>query len=289
MPLPNFLVIGAPRANTQWISQCLSEHPEIALPPEEVYFFTRRRVVMSNWYKGVDWYSDLLSQNIQKETKTCGEVTPIYLFDDDTPELIYQTVPNVKLIISLRDQSARAYSWYRLFLRFNPEIYHTDYSYKKFLTYQNDVYGREGFYLEHIKRYLNFFPRESMLILLHDDLQADSATYVRRIYQFLEVDADFRPPSLNHRLNKMELNLYRSRLLHKFSNRLKYSSKLKKMHLDGFVNAIERVNTIPVKRSEFTRKHRLDPEMKRRMAQLYYEHNQELGDFLGRDLSHWNT
>ena len=166
MLLPKFIGIGAPRCGTRWISQCLSEHPQISLPPHEVYFFTTRRMVHSFWTKGLEWYSGFFEECARSGSTLCGEITPVYLFDEDTPGLIHSCIPEAKLICVLRDQAERAYSWYRLFLKVNPDLFKTSYSFKKFLTYHTEVYSTEGFYLDHLKRYLGFFPRESLLI--HD-------------------------------------------------------------------------------------------------------------------------
>ncbi|HEY4481622.1 MAG TPA: sulfotransferase domain-containing protein [Candidatus Brocadiaceae bacterium] len=288
MLLPKFVVIGAPRSNTRWLAQCLSEHPEIALPPQEVYFFTTRRVVSSNWSKGLEWYSKLFEKCVEPRSKTWGEVTPVYLFDEDTPHLMYQCIPDAKLICCLRDQSQRAYSWYRLFLRFNPDLFGTDYSFKKFLTYHNDVYGREGFYLEHLQRYLSLYSGESMLILLNDDLKIDPIDYVQKVYHFLGVDSAFVPSSVNKHINPMNPEVPKSKTLQKISTYIEQSYKLRKLGLDKVSDVINRINTLRVSKDDYPLRHQLDPEMRARMADLYQEHNKKLGDFLGRDLSHWN-
>jgi hypothetical protein len=33
----------------------------------------------------------------------------------------------------------------------------------------------------------------------------------------------------------------------------------------------------------------MSPELRQQMHRLYRNHNQRLGELLGRDLSHWNT
>lgn len=289
MLLPKFVVIGAPRSNTRWLAKCLSDHPEIGLPPDEIYFFTTRRVVASNWSKGLEWYSSLFEKCVKPTTKTWGEVTPVYLFDDDTPHLMHKCIPDAKLICSLRDQSERAYSWYRLFLRFNPDIFWTDYSFKKFLTYHNEVYGREGFYLEHLQRYLTLYPRESMLVLLNEDLKSDPIAYIQNIYRFLDVDPTFVPPSVNKYINPMNPEVLRSKTLKNISISIEQSYKLKKLGLGQISDVINRINTLRIAADRYPTRHQLDPEMRSRMADLYREHNEKLGDFLGRDLSHWNS
>lgn len=283
MPLPKFVGIGAPRCGTRWLAQCLSEHPQVALPPHEVYFFTTRRVVHSFWSKGLDWYSSVFEKLASAEVTTWGEITPTYLFDDDAPHLMHQCLPKAKLVCCLRDQAERAHSWYRLFLHFNPEIFLTNYSFRQFLTYHNEVYGREGFYLEHLQRYLALYPRESILVLLYDDLRKDPTDVIEQVFRFLDVDASFLPPSLHKRINPMPLEVPRSRALQRIAARLKPRRGLAKIGL-----LIDELNTVQVDRASFPPRHQLDPEMRARMAELYENHNQKLGEFLGRDLSHWN-
>ena len=201
MPLPKFIGIGAPRSGTRWLAQCLAEHPEVSLPPEEVYFFTTRRVVHSFWERGVEWYEQLLARTVKEGATTWGEVTPVYLLDDGTAARIYQVVPDVKLICLLREQSERAYSWYRFFLKVNPDLDNSAYSFKRFLTYHTEVYGREGYYLDSIEQYLVYFPRDSLLILLYDDLIKNPLSVIRNVYEFLGVDAAFVPQSAMKRIN----------------------------------------------------------------------------------------
>ncbi len=281
--MPKFIGIGAPRCGTRWIAKCLSEHPQIALPPEEVYFFTTRRVVHSHWSKGLEWYSGLFEKCVGPGITTWGEITPVYLFDDDTPGLMHDSVPDAKLICCLRDQSERAYSWYRLFLRVNPDLFKTDYSFKKFLTYHTEVYGREGFYLEHLERYLSLYSRESILILLYDDLETDPGSYINRLFRFLEVDPSVIVPSLNRRINPMNLELPRSRILREIAFLIRRYWKPGKM-----ADLYYKLNTMHVATSAFPRRHKMDPEMRERMAELYADHNKKLGDLLDRDLSLWN-
>ena len=283
MRLPDFIGIGAPRSGTRWLAQILAEHPEIALPPGEVYFFTTRRVVHSFWTRGVEWYSDLLARSMNPHARICGEVTPTYLLDDDTPDLIHQIVPNARLIALLRDQCERAYSWYRFFLKVNPDLYQTDYTFRRFLTYHTEVFGREGFYLEHLQRFLARFPRESFLILLYDDVRADPRAVVKQVYEFLGVDPTFVPASMTKTINRADVTVQRSRTVRKIASAIANVGGLTRVN-----KLLEQVNSVTLQRQQLPWKHRLDPEMRERMHELYADHNRRLGEFLERDLCHWN-
>ncbi len=282
--LPHFIGIGAPRCGTRWLAHCLSEHPEIALPPVEAYFFTRRRVVWSHWTKGLDWYQQMFEACAKPGTKVLGEITPVYIFDEDTPELIHKVVPDVKLICCLRDQCERVQSWYKLFLRYNPDLFSTQFSLRQFLTYVPEVYAREGFYLEHLQRYFALFPQDSILILLYDDLVADPTAYIKRVLDFLGVDSANIPPSTAKQINSMSEELVFNRSLQLRD----IATRLKERNFNQVAALINSFNTIHVQPHQFPVRHKLSPELRDDMVKMFEDHNKKLGEFLGRDLSHWN-
>lgn len=284
MRLPDFIGIGAPRSGTRWLAQCLAEHPEISLPPEEVYFFTTRRIVHSFWNRGVDWYGGLLEGSMSPDARICGEITPTYLLDDESAELIHKVVPDVKLIVLLRDQCERAYSWYRFFLKANPDLYPTNYTFQRFLTYHTEVFGREGFYLEHLDRFLARFPRESLLVLLYDDISADPRALVKQAYEFLGVDPTFVPASAVKTINRADVTIRKSHVIEQVAGVLPRFRGLGRV-----TRFLEEFNSVSLQRQQLPSRHQLDPEMRHRMYELYADHNLRLGAFLGRDLNHWNT
>lgn len=282
--LPHFIGIGAPRCGTRWLSQCLMQHPEVGIPENEVYFFSTRRMVHSFWSKGLPWYDKFLRAGIKPTSKVWGEITPFYLYDEDSAALIHQTVPNVKLICCLRDQAQRAHSWYTLFLRYNPELIHTRFSFKQFLTYSADVYGREGFYLEHIERYLQLFPRQSMLFLLYDDLVANPSAYVQRVFDFIGVDTAFTPPAVQEKINSMK-----TIRIPKHATWNNIATKFSRRGFHAPARWIHSFNAEAVTREELPARHQMSDEIRERMHTMFAAHNQRLGAFLGRDLTHWNT
>ena len=282
--LPDFLGIGAPRPGTRWLAQCLAEHPEVALPETEVYFFTSRRIVWPYWNKGLEWYGELLASARRPETRQVGEVTPVYLFDDDSPQKIHQVAPNVRLICCLRDQADRAFSFYRLFLHHSPQLTPQSYPFSKFLTYSTEVYGREGFYLEHLRRYFQHFDREQLLILLYDDLQSDPAGLVQRVYRHLGVDDQFVPQGVTRRINPMPLAPGRRRGRGPGRRRWNRALSAAAAPLRQLARL---VSPDPLKEAEQSGI-LMTPAIRPQMHEMFREHNDELGAMLGRDLRHWN-
>ena len=279
--VPDYLGIGAPRTGSRWLCQCLSEHPDLSIVDHEVSFFTTRRVIHPNWHKGVEWYSDIL-----REAKTpgtlIGEITPVYLFDGDTAEKISSVAPNVKLICCLRDQLDRAFSAYRLVLHHSPLLTPKSYPFKKFLTYCGDIYGIEGFYLEHIERFLKFFSREQLLILVYDDLKKTPEFFLNQVYQFLNVDAEFQAPSLINKINDMPVGS--SPKFHDQNTGLKNTIKRMKREIKTKLNSLRQPTLKNAEKQGFL----ITDEIREMMHVLYHDHNIKLGKMLGRDLSHWN-
>lgn len=72
---PDFLGIGAQKAGTTWLSQMLSQHPDIWTPPfKEVQFFNHQFV--EEHRKWLPWHFKRGKQNIEKRFQTRGEDMP---------------------------------------------------------------------------------------------------------------------------------------------------------------------------------------------------------------------
>ena len=101
--LPDFLGIGAQKAGTTYLYSLLSEHPQVFLSsPKELHFFSL------HYQKGLAWYQDQFK--FAATDKCCGEITPYYMFHPLASKRIRKHLPNVKLIVLLRDPVERALS-----------------------------------------------------------------------------------------------------------------------------------------------------------------------------------
>jgi sulfotransferase family protein len=282
MRLPTFLGIGMGRSGTRWLVECLAEHPQVFTYRSEVYFFSQRNYIDTN-SQGIDWYKSLFDDSNPK-IKHWGEITPTYIFERTSPELIKKHIPDVKIICTIREQVETLYSLYRLQLLQNyPQLFFTNYSFETHLRVSWII--EAGFYLEGLSRYMSSFPKENILILLYDDLVTDNEAYLKKVWDFLDVDSSFRPSVLDKRINtsnviKAPLSLELARL----SNNLSQSRYTRLGR-----RILNRINVQNVKRSNFPERHKILPEIKHRLATIYSEHNKQLGEFLQRDLSHWNT
>src|SRR5262245_10806424 len=282
MTLPTFLGIGTGRSGTRWLAQTLGEHPEIYMHPGEVYFFTTRDF-LSSWSNGLAWYNALFEEpSRQKQVHQQVEITPMYLSDLSSPQLIHQTIPNIKLICTLREQAEHHYSFYKLMLSLHPDLFLTNYSFAHYLNNYSRVVHM-GFYMEHIQHYLQWFSRDQILILLYEDLQEDPKKYIQSIFRFLGVDDSFEPPSLRSVINGRDDIIHPKSL--EIRNLVAY---LQERNYTKIADWLEKKNTACTPSSEFTPRNRMGEDIRTRIAAMYAEQNQRLGDFLGRNLDYWN-
>jgi hypothetical protein len=265
--LPNFIIIGAPRAGTTWISKNIREHPEIFLPKiKELHFFDR------DYEKGIEYYERFFEGS--QRCKAIGEATPEYLYIKDVPALIKQHLPDVKLILSLRNPVDRVYSRYwNAKARFKQN---RDLSFEEKIK-EKPIFLEEGFYYDHILRYLEFFPKENFLFLLFDDLKTDPARFLNSIYEFLDVDTGFTPPLINQKVNAASVKGPLAK-----SSILSYVYKgLISLNAAKSARFVEKINEISVPEMDHKTKEWL-------VNDVYMEKNKQLAELIGKDLGNWN-
>jgi hypothetical protein len=199
--LPNFLVAGSQKAGTSTLHRVLSLHPEIFLPQKkELNFFFLER----EYAKGIEYYERWF-EDAPAGVKAVGEASPGYICHPDAPERIKANLPNVKLIMTVRNPIDRAYSQYWSDVRNLSRPHTFEDVVERFLETEYRPgqvgYFSRGVYAPYIKRYLALFPRAQLLILPFDDLRNQPAEFYRRCFEFLGVDPDFSDPSFEQSFN----------------------------------------------------------------------------------------
>lgn len=180
-----FLIIGGQRCGTGWIAQCLREHPEAFVAPDETRFFDR------HFERGAPWWHDTCFQGADGASVR-GEKTAEYLYVPEAAQRIADYNPRIKLICCLRDpvtrfESALAKTRGRAALGQDLDTA---------LTADPAGFSR-GEYARHLQVYLDLFGRQSLLVLRYEDKDTDPAGFIAQIYRFLGLDDAIRPPSLN--------------------------------------------------------------------------------------------
>lgn len=230
-PALDFVVIGAAKAGTTALFNLLRTHPELYLPErKELPYFAAPKYTYFAYYESpVKFFADAFQH--RRHGQLCGTVTPQYLFgwpwEPQTPRTeapsgppeaiipsrIRDAYPDVKLIAILRDPVARARSHHRMLTMAGYEQRSFDLSIDEQLRpdalaearVQANVkngYVALGEYARLLQGFFDIFPREQLLVLLHDELQRDPAAVCATVFAFLGVDTDFRPPNLESRHNE---------------------------------------------------------------------------------------
>jgi hypothetical protein len=204
--LPDFLLVGAPKAGTTALHVALARHPQLYLSPvkEPKFFLTDGGPPTGPGGPGdVQTFREYVWRQADYEAlfdsapagTLKGESTTLYLRDPAAHARIAATVPDARLVAVIRDPVDRAHSnWTHLrsaglepeadFLRAcELEESRAAQGWGPFWRYVD--LGRYGAQLEHL---FSVFPREQVHVVLYRDLRREPLSTVDRICAFLGVD-----------------------------------------------------------------------------------------------------
>lgn len=185
------------------------------MPRDEVAFFQD-----PDYLEGSLARFEALFASVKSE-KAIGIKCPDYLGRPECPERIYKHIPDAKLIVVLRDPIERAISAYYWFMQVGIiPVRPLELGMKDLIDGRYDHQfprSREiidyGFYYEHLMRYLKYFDREQILILLQTDLKNSPRQIVSQIYRFLEIDDGYLPKALTRQPKQSVYSLPRLKWL----------------------------------------------------------------------------
>jgi hypothetical protein len=176
--LPDFLIIGAPKAATSWLARNLRQHEGVFLAASEIHYFNR------GYAQGLDWYAAHFDE--AKSGKRIGEKSATYLASPEVPERVAQLLPNVRLIAQLRNPIDRAYSDYCMLLRRGTVTHRID-NYLDPARAAGLRFIADGEYARHLSRWLSFFPREQILIHFYDEIRQQPIDVLGDVTAFLQL------------------------------------------------------------------------------------------------------
>ena len=166
MKLPGLLIIGAPRSGTSTLFNMLCQVPGIWGKVKEAHFFNR------HWDKGLGYYEEVFKG--APEGDMLLEATPFYLAAPFVPARVKRTLPDVKLIVLLRDPVARCishYWWNQDKFGSDPEVLIN--------SYHHCVV--HGHYDDHLQQWAMHFPRKQMLIFASEAFFEAPAKWARHV------------------------------------------------------------------------------------------------------------
>ena len=189
--LPDFLVIGAQKAGTTSLGWFLRLHPDIFwVPRAEMHYFDR------DYDRGLKWYRSWFERRSVMEAHErrtgrlarAGEKTPAYLVLPDGPDRVAGDLPDVRLVVSLRDPVRRAYSQWSMNVRVGREslsfLDALDAEPERLAAvdlsagvsgsaYLEHGYAMRSNYADHLERWLARFDRSQVFVYRSEDLYAD--------------------------------------------------------------------------------------------------------------------
>jgi hypothetical protein len=273
--LPNFLVIGAPKAGSGSLYDYLRPHPDIFMTEmKEPRFFAYNGQQDRLKYpvRTLEEY-EALFEGVRHE-KAIGEATPIYFWFKDSPQRIKDVIPDARLIVSLREPVQRAFSIYHMNLRTRGR--NEGRSFLEALA-TDEVLQRK--YRSSLQPYFDRFERERIKVILFDDLAKDTAGTVRCLFEFLGVDPDFRP---DFRISNPG-GVPKSKQLHRLltDNRIRLLGR--RYFPEPVVDLVKNVRS-----SNLAKDKMVMTDAEREAAYGFFERDiLETQDLIGMDLSHW--
>lgn len=192
----NFYIVGAPKAGTTSIYNYLKQHPSIFLPQlKELHYFSYPEVTntyynvpfISSLQKYENYYSDALEEQIK------GDISPSYLFNENSAQRIYEYNKDAKIIIFLRNPIERSISHYLMDIRIG-------YQKKSLLNILNNPKQFDLFYKEYVRvseysaqivRYQKYFSPKNILIIDFSELNRNIEEVLKKICFHLEIDNSF--------------------------------------------------------------------------------------------------
>lgn len=219
--LPEAIIIGAQKAATGSLYSHLLSHPKIkGASKKEVHFFDNDE----DFFKGVEFYKSHFPK--LSATEICIEASPRYLYHPEVPARMLKLLgKDVKLIVSLREPIERAFSAWNMYKQMaddaqyidklklkeqlypNLKMFSTLYkdgfsTFKHVINQENEWHEngidvlepsmiRRGFYVEQIKRWMNYFEEKNFFFLnyeaIKDPISANNT--LKDIVSFLGLDS----------------------------------------------------------------------------------------------------
>src|SRR5690348_11613531 len=115
---PDFIIIGVPKAGTTSLADWLSQHPQIFFPRiKEPGFFSYAGQSYNPLHRSLPSYATLWAEYLKLfenagPGEKIGEATTNYFHFYQAPGLMRALLPDVKLVVVLRNPVDRIYSHY---------------------------------------------------------------------------------------------------------------------------------------------------------------------------------
>jgi len=309
--LPNFFIVGAPKAGTTSLYHYLDQHPQIYMSPvkepnffsieirEENFEATRRRALIRDRQSLHTYLAGSMDQkrfggivrrdedylrlfaNVKQELAV-GEASVCYLWSPTAAARIAERIPGAKILVMLRDPADRAYSQYLHGLGNGAIRWSFREHIERNLRHRTGQFCIHypflefGLYAGQIDRYMERFGRK-VWIGFHQDFKTHPAKVFESICRFLEVDPGFAPDMSRRHMETQVPRVGAAAWLRR----------------SGFWEAAAHLTPLRLRphiRRTLVRKpaaERMDPADRQYLVEFYREDVRKLERLLGRELDSW--
>lgn len=293
----DFVGIGAARAGTSWIYECLREHPQICMTEdEEAGLFDYLKAEVQG-LKIEESYPDVYEYNFKacRAGSLRGEYTPSYLTDPAILHLIKEHYPAAKIIVCLRNPIERLHSYF-LGGQLTGKISKATSLERLAIEGAENYYIKLGFYYSQLKTVFELFPKSNVLVLITEDIVRDPTKFIQNVYRFLGVEESFVPSMANEKVRWMAQNPVKSVLLNRaIINILSLFQKKSLRPIGLFLGKVGLAKLTNFLTSVNYRKKGLKPyvkppiplDVRARLQEIYQPDIQNLEKLINRDLSFW--
>ena len=247
------IIAGTTKAATSSLFSYLAEHPEVCpANKKETRFFLDPDYPLPAKYRfedGIDKYDLYYPQCTNKKIRL--EASPEYLYSQNTPEKIKNSLSDVKFVFTLREPISRLISWYK-FAKQNNDISHQT-TFDEYVSLQLNCDGKnkrsqyllaleQGRYSSYLLPYFTLFGYDKIHISFFEDLSNNPTSVIKEICIFANIDPDFYDNYDFQVVNRTEHMKYPK--IHKLYNTLRYTLR-NYTHNKPFIHSVFR-NLRPV-------------------------------------------
>lgn len=275
LKLPSLIVFGAIKSGTGALHQYLSHHPDIFMSAlKEPRYFMRRdaaSIVQRNKPAAVS-INTLQDYSALFESAThepiIGESSSGYIDSEFAAKRIKETIPNVRLVASLRNPVDRACAHFQMLTK-------TDNIDASILENKTTSWAQSSYYFEKLKIYFELFPRERIKIMVYEEWINDTKHALKNLYQFLGVDDSFE---LNSHIVYRPATVLWPKV--RRGSRLRQLKPFVPSRILALLNNYKARNVRPVEEL-------IPMYVRQEMNEWYSQDIKQLEELLGRELSVW--
>lgn len=299
--IPDFFIIGAPKAGTTALYTYLAAHPHIFMPhlKEPFYFCSdfpacrEKATSITTMTKYLKLFAGATERHLVR-----GEASPLYLLSQVAVPTILKLNPDARFIVMLRNPVELVHSFHsQLVYSLHESVNNFEQAWrlqeersrgrhipKDCLEEAILQYRQIGMLGDQLARLLKHARQSHVKVLLFDDLVASPRQLYEEVLAFLDVPTDHRSHFPKENANKIRRSPLLTRMLRHpvFPLNILRDHYFRHAKRDAWlIRLVARLNSKRVTRPQ------LSPELRCELEAEFHDDIRLLENLIGRDLSHW--